>query len=266
MLSVSAVLLIPLLVWANIFEPEQRGLLDTRSLFRDALMVLPAFLGAVLQAYPLRKATSLRILHQPGWVLWGSALVIAAFPFLGAQLRPTSIASDASSQPNLLIIGIDTLRADHLATYGYKRPTSPNIDGLAASGVLYENCISPQSSTAAAHASLWTREYPHEHGVLGNGYSLPNSTQTLASDLAVRAFQTAGFVTNRIIDSPKGFGRGFESYAATGAKYIFHRPSFRQAPTMQWWHSLGLVTLFDKLAAGDLVTEAASHYFLLLLH
>jgi len=66
--------------------------------------------------------------------------------------------------PNILLIVVDTLRADHLASYGYKRETSPNLDRLAEQGVVFESAFATSSWTLPAHASLVTGRYPHEHG------------------------------------------------------------------------------------------------------
>src|SRR5437588_2020806 len=78
---------------------------------------------------------------------------------------PSSLqAGGRRDQPNVLLVVIDDTRADHLSCYGYQRPTTPNIDRLAATGVLYEQCISPAVWTLPSMASLFTGLYPSQHG------------------------------------------------------------------------------------------------------
>ena len=74
--------------------------------------------------------------------------------------------------PNVLVIVLDTLRADHLAAYGYARPTSPNFDRVAQQGVLFENAISTTSWSLPSHVSLLTGRYQFEHGI-GNVQPAP---------------------------------------------------------------------------------------------
>src|SRR5581483_5834575 len=71
----------------------------------------------------------------------------------------------AAKAPNVLLVVVDTLRADHLSTYGYARPTSPELTAIANQGVLFENAIAPSSWTLPSHASILTGRYPHDHHV-----------------------------------------------------------------------------------------------------
>jgi arylsulfatase A-like enzyme len=110
--------------------------------------------------------------------------------------------------PNILFIILDTLRADHLSSYGYARPTSPFLDQLAARGVVFENAISPSSWTLPAHASMLTGRYPHEHGAQIERYD--GRYETLAQELLSRGYVTAVFSANpRLFTRNQGFGRGF---------------------------------------------------------
>src|SRR5262249_52096907 len=110
--------------------------------------------------------------------------------------------------PNVLLIVVDTLRADHLSVYGYARPTSPNIDRLAGNGLLFRNAVSASSWTLPSHASMLTGLYPHSHGAeaednLGTGF------RTLAEALSAEGYRTAGFSANGTFSRRRGFGRGF---------------------------------------------------------
>src|SRR5262245_60938202 len=75
--------------------------------------------------------------------------------------------------PNVILITIDTLRADHLSLYGYARNTSPNVDGFARDGLWFRNCYSQSSTTFASHVSLFTGRYPGSNGVIANRGDFP---------------------------------------------------------------------------------------------
>jgi len=111
---------------------------------------------------------------------------------------------------NVLVIVVDTLRADHLSAYGYGRPTSPNLEKLAREGVLFENAISPSSWTLPAHASMLTGLYPHDHQAVGDASDLGTNYPTLAEAMKGLSYRTAAFSANTALFSrQRGFGRGF---------------------------------------------------------
>ncbi|MAE67931.1 MAG: hypothetical protein CMJ18_27065 [Phycisphaeraceae bacterium] len=117
---------------------------------------------------------------------------------------------------NVLLISIDTCRADHLSCYGYKDATTPNIDALAQSGILFENAISPVPLTLPAHSSMLTGTLPPYHGVHGNtGYRLDDSIACLPETLGVAGFATAAAVGAFVLDSRFGLEQGFEAYDDT---------------------------------------------------
>ena len=127
----------------------------------------------------------------------GSARACPA-PSLGAGAR------------NVLVIVVDTLRADHLSTYGYSRPTSRNLTSIANQGVLFENAISTSSWTLPVHASMLTGLYPHDHHAIQDRSRLGSGYRTLGQALEARGYRTAAFSANTIFFSrQRGFGRGF---------------------------------------------------------
>jgi choline-sulfatase len=114
---------------------------------------------------------------------------------------------------NVLLIAVDTLRPDHLGTYGNAAIQTPMVDGLAANGTLFEQAVTPVPVTAPAFASLLTSTYPPTHGVRDNGlYRLSPGMLTLAEVLRRRGFQTAAFVGSAVLDSSYGLSQGFERY------------------------------------------------------
>ncbi|HZQ70213.1 MAG TPA: sulfatase [Terriglobales bacterium] len=120
--------------------------------------------------------------------------------------------------PNLIVIVVDTLRADHLSAYGYQRPTSPNLDRLAREGVLFQNAISTSSWSLPSHVSLVTGRYVYEHGadnvkpmpLFGaNGNNLGN-LPTIGQQLQALGYRTGAFSANRTwFSHDLGFERGF---------------------------------------------------------
>jgi len=109
---------------------------------------------------------------------------------------------------NLLLVSLDTLRADHLGTYGYARDTSPKLDRWAARGVVFEDATSTAPWTVPAHASLLTGTYPRTHGVRVSAFRWRPAHPTLAQRLARRGFDTAAFLNVVLIEKlMRGFGR-----------------------------------------------------------
>ncbi len=113
---------------------------------------------------------------------------------------------------NLLLVSIDTTRADHLSCYGYARPTTPNLDLLAASGHRFESAFTVMPTTLPAHAALFCSLHPRQLGARANGESVPASAHTLAERLAERGFSTAAFVSAVPLHPRFGLDQGFGIY------------------------------------------------------
>lgn len=143
-------------------------------------------------------------------VLAASALLLVAAA-CAWWLKPAR-----ASIRNVLLISIDTCRADHLGCYGYKDATTPNIDALAQTGILFENAISPVPLTLPAHASMLTGTLPPYHGVHRNtGYRLDDAIVCLPEILGDAGFATAAAVGAFVLDSQFGLDQGFEAYDDT---------------------------------------------------
>jgi len=131
---------------------------------------------------------------------------------------------------NVILISLDTLRADHLGCYGYSRPTSNNMDRLARRGVLFENAISSAPWTLPSHISLFTSLYPPAHGVEKIDLALADSDVTIAEVLKESGYRTGGFCGSGLLRSEFGFARGFDVYRdnLTGRLHKI------LPPAMQW--------------------------------
>lgn len=125
----------------------------------------------------------------------------------------TPPAATPTAARSLLLITIDTLRADRLGAYGDARARTPTLDRLAREGTLFEQAFSVAPLTLPAHASLMTGLTPPGHGVRGNGsFALPAGVPTLAEALAARGLRGAAFVGGYPLARPFGLARGFEHY------------------------------------------------------
>jgi arylsulfatase A-like enzyme len=116
------------------------------------------------------------------------------------------------SAQRIILISVDTLRADHLGCYGYPRPTSPELDAIAAEGVVFEDVFSPSPWTLPAHGSLLTGLYPSRHGLKSHDDYLPSRIATLASALSRRGFRTAAVVNSHNLSARYGLDRGFQDF------------------------------------------------------
>lgn len=140
---------------------------------------------------------------RPG-VAWAIAL---------AALLAGGAARAAERSGPIVLIVIDTLRADHLSCYGYPRPTSPEMCSLARDGALFVRAFTSRTETTPAIASMLTGLHPHRHGVQTLYLVLPEDMTTLAERLGGAGYRTGGFVSSFVmVRNFSGFDQGFEVY------------------------------------------------------
>lgn len=160
---------------------------------------------------------------------WGSPALVAVVVALVvgvATALPPAQASDASrgaapdSAPNVLVIVVDTLRADHLPAYGYEGGRTPNLDRFAEDAVRYEQAFANASWTRPSFASILTGRYASSHGVMGKPDSLPDDAVTLPEALREGGYETAGFVTNFNVGPYFNFQQGFDEYAFLEPEFV----------------------------------------------
>lgn len=137
-----------------------------------------------------------------------SALLLPA----GISCAPRESRPQAS-RPNVLLVTIDTQRADRIGCYGYPRAVTPSLDGLAARGARFETAVAHAPLTAPSHASILTGLTPVRHGVRDNGaYVLPAGVASVAEDFRKAGYRTAAFVSGFPLKRRFGFDRGFAHY------------------------------------------------------
>jgi arylsulfatase A-like enzyme/tetratricopeptide (TPR) repeat protein len=116
-------------------------------------------------------------------------------------------------RPNILLITLDTFRADHVGAYGSRRGTTPGIDALAANGVRFQTAISAVPLTLPSHATILSGLLPPHHGVRNNGTgAFPSDRPTLATLFSAKGYRTAAFIGAFVLDHKFGLNRGFEVY------------------------------------------------------
>jgi choline-sulfatase len=160
------------------------------------------------------------------WPLWALGVLAVALAAAGAwwwHARPmkSSGGVELGTLPpgvrrdrlNLLIVTLDTTRADRIGAYGARNVETPAVDALAREGVLFEQAVSVAPLTLPAHSSLFTGKFPPEHGVRDNGgFFLGPDQVTLAEVLKGRGYRTGGFVGAYVLDSKWGISQGFDTY------------------------------------------------------
>jgi len=128
-------------------------------------------------------------------------------------ILPLACRDAAPRHPDVLLVTVDTLRADHLGSYGFAWETSPRIDALAAEGVVFERAIAASSRTVPSHASMMTSRYTREHSVGHlNGKSALRGLETLADVFDGAGYATAGFIGNILLTHTTGLDRGFDVF------------------------------------------------------
>ena len=164
-----------------------------------------------------------------------SAVALAAFALALLYLRLPESGARADRAPcegcNIVLISFDTVRADHLGTYGYARPTSPHVDALASRSVVFERAISQAPWTLPAHGSMFSGLYPSRLGVLRYPATraLPDKNVVLAEMLRTAGYATAGFTGGGFVSKHYGFDRGFDIYASRGRRFEHNLD-----PTIDW--------------------------------
>jgi arylsulfatase len=146
--------------------------------------------------------------------------VVIALGLTSCRQRDASplVAGRLAAAPSIVIVTIDTLRADHVHAYGYPRETSPHLDALAAEGVLFEHAFATMATTLPSHVSLFSGVYTHQHGVVENrrhrapfdeeGEGLRSAAQLLRDD----GYTTAAFVSAAPVKRVTGMAAGFDVF------------------------------------------------------
>jgi arylsulfatase A-like enzyme len=153
---------------------------------------------------------SFRATCNPFFVIVFAAL----FGFVSCKGKEsTTVPAVSESKHSVVMISIDTLRADYLKLYSPQGIETPNMESLASNGIVFRKVISQIPYTLPSHCSLLTGLYPATHGVRDNVHdALPKSIHTLAEDFKAGGYQTAGFIGSMVLSRQTGLSRGFDYY------------------------------------------------------
>jgi arylsulfatase A-like enzyme/Flp pilus assembly protein TadD len=153
-------------------------------------------------------------IRRPRWTRWGCWLAFATLAVsIGAGGTRTFRSGRSGTPPNLLLITLDTTRADHLGCYGARDALTPALDALAARGTVFDRAYTASPLTLPSHTTIMTGLEPPEHGLRVNGTSrLASDVPTLAEILAGRGYRTGAFVAAFVLNHQFGLDRGFATY------------------------------------------------------
>ncbi len=167
-------------------------------------------------------------------------------------VMPALKTEPAAGRPNVLLILVDTLRADRLSLYGSAPRTTPHLDRLAREGVLFTNAFAPSSWTLPSVAALFTGRYPGELQVgTGQTMRLTRGLPTLAEGFSHIGYDTAGFSANCIINPLQGFARGFDTFYLAPFKDYFMPAAKLNRRTEAWFAARGERPFFCYLQYMD---------------
>ena len=228
-LVLGLVMVVPARVWPSIggglavgafvFLACLSQLLLIRGLMLAACLVLAAGIARFLTPILLRRRES--FLRGVRWTLPVLALLLIAIAAVSFALESPAFRGGTASKgtstksrdlPNVLLIVLDTVRADHLSPYGYNRDTTRNLARLAKRGIRFDRVHSSAPWTLPSHATMFTGRWPHEMKIETVGY-LDTTYPTLAEFLGGQGYATAGVVANQFFCGHEtGLNRGFETY------------------------------------------------------
>jgi arylsulfatase A-like enzyme/Flp pilus assembly protein TadD len=157
---------------------------------------------------------------------------------------PPAPARPPDTRPDVLLVTIDTLRADRVGAYGDPLASTPHLDALAANSALFRDAYAAATTTLPSHTSILTGRWPTHHGVRDNaGFSLANDAMTLATALRARGYATGAFVSAWVLDPSFGLDAGFDAYDSPVALPAGPASASERAGTvtvakaLAWWNT-----------------------------
>ncbi len=187
-------------------------------------------------------------------IVWAVAILLIIFASIGHFVYLSDSKVAAPNGQNIILITVDTVRADHLGIYEYERDTSPNIDRLATQGTMFKYNFAAAPSTTPSHATIMTGLYPQTHGVTASGYKIGN-VDTIASILSKQGYETAAFASASTVKSYiTNLNSGFDVY---NEQFYLLEGYALQPPVRIILQKLGLIRYEASQRRADLVNKAA---------
>jgi arylsulfatase A-like enzyme len=251
--------------WTN------QQLAQNHPIYSKALLIAAA-LGTVvaLAAVASRFHFGHSLRAHPKIVLCACAIAAAWIWMMGtgtAQTIPARLtaAGDRSGKPNVVLITMDTVRADHLSLYGYQSDTTPNLREFSREATVYRSAVAASSFTLPSHGSIFTGMYPRWHGAIISvpeypyGRPLPDGTQTLAGVLRKNGYRTVGIVANLpYLQAKTGLSQGFDVWNVQMPVTLSTASFYLREGVIRILHSFMNTAVFDTfyLRASDVNQRA----------
>lgn len=190
------------------------GFFELKSIIGNAMWAIACMVLGWVVGWLIFKISQIKFNFSPKIY---NVIKVCSFVILGLVILSNLVPhfyfrSLKADRPNLILITIDTLRADHLGCYGYPRNTSPFIDWLARKGVIFTKGFGSMATTSPSHASILTSLYPIQHNVRKNGHALDDSFLTMAEFLLAMGYETAAFVSTNVHFKVGNMNQGFEVF------------------------------------------------------
>jgi arylsulfatase A-like enzyme len=218
-------------------------------------MVIYYLVRRIVRSRRIEECLSARATRNAALILLAAgATLLIVIPGL-ARPSPRSTATAGRTGPNVILITIDTLRADHLEYLGYAKPTSPVTAELAKSAVVFRKAIAQFPLTTPSHASILTARYVRSHGATGNAVPIHPSVTLISEILERSGYTTAAFVTSPLVGSKYGFDRGFDYFVER------NRGDFTKSSLSDWLGQLRLPRIWWRLIGLDRTTAATLRWF-----
>jgi len=163
-----------------------------------------------------------------------------------------ALGGSGSSKPNVILITLDTVRADRMGFLGSKKGLTPNLDALARQGIVFEHAYSQAPITPVSHATVLTGTYPQFHGIRNFGDRLPPTVPLLPDILHAQGYHTGAFVGSIILDPKNGFASGFErGFDVYDAGFHRQKTGEKREASMQRRGEVTLGHVLDWLQKND---------------
>jgi arylsulfatase A-like enzyme len=156
-----------------------------------------------------------------GTIVLGALLAGVLTTVFGGEAPPAASTAGGAKGPNVVLIIVDTLRADHIGAYGAKNVSTPAMDALAQDGIVFERAFAQSSWTRPSISSIVTGLYPGSHSVMHKTDLLPAEVVTVAESMREAGYRTSGFVTNINVAPSFNFQQGFDEYRYLAPDFFF---------------------------------------------
>jgi arylsulfatase A-like enzyme len=205
---------------------ESLPLFSTAGILVHVGLIVGAIAVYFLLSRALRTSANARGVPAVGlrWTatIFVTALVVAVgLNAVAGRVKPSALRAPTAKGPDVMLIIVDTLRADHIGAYGATDVKTPAIDSLARDGVVFEHAFADSSWTRPSIATILTSLYPSSHQVMHKTDLLPDAVTTLAEAMSKGGYRTAGIVTNINIAPSFNFQQGFDSYRYLAPDFFF---------------------------------------------